>query len=154
MSIAELSVNNFTPLHRALAALLSFPTLARARVADIVLAQTEEPWELMLSLTALLWGAWVLMFDVFNSSPTYYVLSTVAPRTVIGAWVLGVGLIRFLLLVYRVAPWRQYFSVVSLCTWFFLWLTFVFSNPASTATVIYLLPLCASVLVFWRLGHP
>lgn len=134
--------------------LYAFPALARARVTDIVLAQTEEPWELMLALTALLWGVWVLCFDVFNSSPTYEVLSTIAPRSMIGVWVLCVGLIRFLLLVYRVAPWRHYFSVVSLCTWVFLWLTFVLSNPASTATVIYLLPLAASVLVFVRLGHP
>lgn len=155
MSCVTLSVNKFTP-SPLLTALLGFPSLARSRVADIVFAQTEEPWELMLSLTAALWGAWVAspFWDAFANSPIYAVLGQIAPREYLGVYVLLVGVVRFLLLVYRLAPWRHYFAIVSLCTWAFIWMCFVLSNPASTATVIYLLPVGASALVFLRLGRP
>lgn len=135
-------------------ALLAFPSLARRRVAYILFSEDEEPWELMLALTALLWGAWVAspFWDAFSGTHTLEQFD--ALRQVVGGLVFLVGLGRFLLLVYGARRWRHWFAVISLCTWVFVWSLFVLEDPASTATVIYLLPLGASLLVLLRLGRP
>lgn len=152
------AIKNFTPpsisVRELRLALLAFPTLAARRVAHILFSEDEEPWELMLALTALLWGLWVAApwWDALGDSMTLLQLDYARP--VVGLFVVGIGLLRFVLLVSSARRWRHWFAIVSLCTWFFLWFSSVTSNPASTSTVLYLLPLGASLLVFIRLGRP
>lgn len=109
-----------------------------------------RPLELLGALWALAWGIWVgnPFWNVFPSSPTFRVLSQVAPESVWGLCSLAVG-VGQLWAVYRDhLGWRYRVSVLAFLLWSFITLMFMLGNPSSTATITYgMLALMAALVV-------
>lgn len=112
-----------------------------------------RPLELLGALWAITWGVWVgnPIWDVFPSSPTFRVLGLVAPESVWGIIVAGVGSAALLAVYVDNLLWRYRVSAAAFLLWSFITLLFIISNPSSTATITYGMMAIMSGLVMGKL---
>lgn len=110
--------------------------------------------EYHLAASAFGWGAWMLLpLNTFASSPTYRVMTSIAPEWIWGAGFFAFGLLKFYAAWRGSLKSRRRVTFWGCFVWLFLAIAHQFGNSITPAGVIYLSMAGASAGRYWRLGR-
>lgn len=97
----------------------------------------------------IVWGIWLLLpFETFDGQEVYTALKSIAPETLWGALVLGLGLGHLIAIAYGTAKWRRHFILAACMFWIFISVTFSISRIGSA-----LIPLTIVITFFLSINY-
>lgn len=104
--------------------------------AEVVWQSDPEPCEFIVGLRAVCWGLWLLLpMDTFGSlAPAYRTLAQLAPETVWGAWMFGLGVAVCWGITFGSLRLRRRLQFVHFLSWALISGAFLVANPAAAAT--------------------
>lgn len=114
---------------------------------------TETDMEMVLAVSALAWGLWVLnpLQDTFTSTPSFQALAQFGPEWAWGMTVALLGAWQLLAALYGSPAVRQVAAWGMLLMWLFLAMLFAVGNVRGTGLPLFSTDALFEGVIIWRL---
>jgi hypothetical protein len=127
---------------------------SKERLLRSIINGEPDMVELLVAFIALGWGVWLLIpgWRVFDTGPAYAGLRELGiAESVYGCLCVGIGSFQLFAWLQDKRSERKRGALLSACLWFFVTLSFIWSNFHQTTIPTYGPIFTASLWAYWRL---